>query len=99
MHQVTTSSLTRRNDPPAVLISPPYDLVLGSEILYLPQLHKSLVRTLDALCHLPGSGRTTTVLMVYKQRGLGEERFFDWTMRLGGGFEVEWVSIIFLDQS
>ncbi|RUS18275.1 hypothetical protein BC937DRAFT_88965 [Endogone sp. FLAS-F59071] len=81
------------NDPPTVLqrlVSPPYDLVLGSEILYLPQLHKNLVRTLDALCHLPGSGRITTVLMVYKQRGLGEERFFEWTTRLGGGFEVEW---------
>ncbi|RUP45563.1 hypothetical protein BC936DRAFT_148008 [Jimgerdemannia flammicorona] len=81
------------NNPPTPP-SPPYDLILGSEILYLPHLHRSLVRTLNALCHPPDSARMTTVLMVYKERGLGEEAFFEWAKRLGG-FEVEWVGIIF----
>ncbi|CAG8725961.1 14060_t:CDS:2 [Gigaspora margarita] len=39
---------------------PSFDIILASEILYLPDLHKDLTR----------------VLGIYKQRGLGEEQFF-----------------------
>ena len=48
------------------------DLIIGSEILYLFNLHDDLLVTLDAL-----SSDSTKVLMSFKKRNLGEEGFLD----------------------
>ncbi|TPX34469.1 hypothetical protein SmJEL517_g02886 [Synchytrium microbalum] len=47
------------------------DLIVASEILYLEDLHADLLRTLNAL-----STHSTRVLMSYKNRNMGEEKFF-----------------------
>ncbi|ORX91173.1 hypothetical protein K493DRAFT_53123 [Basidiobolus meristosporus CBS 931.73] len=63
-------------------LSPPYEVILGSEILYLKDFHKDLLKT---LCRLSDS--KTEIYMVYKERGLGEEKFFMLAKRFS--FDIE----------
>ncbi|CAG8726327.1 23069_t:CDS:2 [Cetraspora pellucida] len=79
----------------------PFDIILASEILYLPDLHKDLVKTICYFSHSkPINDQETSskkemkcetrVLGIYKQRGLGEEQFFN-IARIFGKFRVEWI--------
>jgi len=62
-------------------LSPPYDVVFGSDIVYSADSSDSLVEALRVLC-----GPRTLVLMSYKARGLGEDVFF--TKLANSGFTV-----------
>jgi len=62
-------------------LSPPYDVVFGSDIVYSAGSSDSLVEALHALC-----GPDSLVLMSYKPRGLQEDVFF--TKLLKSGFEI-----------
>lgn len=68
----------------------PFSYIFCSEILYLPQLHRALLKTLTRF-----SDETTVVLLLWKQRGLGEERFFGLASRPSAGWHVEQVKLIF----
>ncbi|KAK9721274.1 Methyltransferase-like protein 21B [Basidiobolus ranarum] len=68
---IEVKTLTWGNEIQLNDLSAPYDVILGSEILYLHEFHKDLLKTLRLL-----SGPKTEIYMVYKQRGLGEEKFF-----------------------
>ena len=50
----------------------PFDIILGSEVVYLPELSAPLLQTITSL-----SGLDTLVYIVYKARGLGESNFWD----------------------
>lgn len=52
-------------------LSPPYDVIFGSDIVYSAETSDSLVEALQVLCG-PGS----LVLISYKPRGLQEDVFF-----------------------
>ena len=47
------------------------DIIIASEIVYLSHLHKALLLTLK---HRLSQG--ASFILAFKQRGLGEERFF-----------------------
>ncbi|KAG0050334.1 Peptide-methionine (S)-S-oxide reductase [Gryganskiella cystojenkinii] len=47
-------------------------------ILYLPQFHRALLKTITRF-----SDESTVVILLWKQRGLGEERFFALAARPG----------------
>ncbi|CAG8727840.1 127_t:CDS:2, partial [Dentiscutata erythropus] len=66
---------------------PSFDIILASEILYLPDLHKDLVKTIRYF-----------ILGIYKQRGLGEEQFFK-IAQVFGKLRVEWIDTSWIDQS
>ena len=55
---------------PAFPLTPPYDLVLGADLLYQEENYDALVAALEAITE-PNS----LVLMTWKDRGLGENRF------------------------
>ncbi|KAI8900098.1 putative methyltransferase-domain-containing protein [Globomyces pollinis-pini] len=63
---------------------PTVDIILGSEILYLKQFHQDLITTIRTY-----SDKNTVLYFVYKQRGLGEEEFFDLAEEY---FEVDMIS-------
>src|ERR1043165_1640789 len=75
---------------------PPFDIILASEILYLPHLHKSLIKSIKYFgypifneTNMEEKGerrkekRKTLVLGIYKDRGLGEPAFFDIAKKFG----------------
>lgn len=81
-----------------------FDVILASELLYLPELHKDLVKTMKYYCHRnnqdinyqgdkKNEAINTRILGIYKERGLGESAFFDIAKALGK-FNVEWVMLI-----
>jgi len=65
-------------------LSPPYDVILGSDIVYSAETSDSLVEALQVLC-----GPSSLVLMTYKPRGLQEEVFF--TKLVNSGFTIDCV--------
>ncbi|RHZ57136.1 hypothetical protein Glove_393g43 [Diversispora epigaea] len=73
-----------------------FDIILASELLYLPELHKDLVKTMKYYCHRNNQNirnkRNTRVLGIYKERGLSEPSFFEIAKSLGK-FNVEWVML------
>jgi len=66
-------------------LSPPYDVILGSDIVYSAESSDSLVEALQVL-----SGPSSLVLLSYKPRGLNEEVFF--TKLVGSGFTINCVA-------
>lgn len=74
--------------PESVKFQGPFSYILCSEILYLPKFHRALLKTLTKF-----SDEHTVVLLLWKQRGLGEERFFDIACRPSTGWKVQYVSI------
>jgi len=52
-------------------LEPPFDVILGSDIVYQPESSRLLLAALKLLC-----GLRTLVFISYKPRGLGEECFF-----------------------
>ncbi|CAG8607932.1 16203_t:CDS:2 [Acaulospora morrowiae] len=81
-------------DPMHLNNSKTFDIILASELLYLPELHRDLVKTMMYYCHGKKSEvydtNETRVLGIYKQRGLGEDAFFE-IARVLGKFEIEWI--------
>ncbi|KAG0350377.1 hypothetical protein BGZ54_003869, partial [Gamsiella multidivaricata] len=75
--------------PESVTFQGPFSYILCSEILYLPQFHRALLKTITQF-----SDEQTVVVLLWKQRGLGEERFFEIASRPSTGWHVE-----FLDKS
>lgn len=68
----------------------PFSYILCSEILYLPQFHRALLKTITQF-----SGDQTVVILLWKHRGLGEERFFEIASRPSTGWDVQFVSALF----
>jgi hypothetical protein len=66
----------------------PFSYILCSEILYLPQFHRALLKTITQF-----SNDETVVILLWKQRGLGEERFFEIASRPSTGWDVHFVSV------
>jgi len=67
-------------------LSPPYDVVFGSDIIYCATAADSLVESLKALCR-----PLSLVLIAYKPRGLQEEVFF--SKLINNGFKMSCVSL------
>jgi len=65
-------------------LSPPYDVVFGSDIVYSSEGSESLIEALRALC-----GPSSLVLISYKPRGLHEDVFF--TQLVNSGFTISCV--------
>ncbi|XP_065184744.1 protein N-lysine methyltransferase METTL21A-like [Sycon ciliatum] len=59
-----------------------YDVILGSEVVYLPEMSVHLLATIERLSK-PG----TDIFICYKERGLGEDNF--WKMLAEKGVTVE----------
>lgn len=53
-------------------LSPPFDIILGSDIIYQQSCVDDLLNTLEKL-----SGPDTVIFISYKTRGLGEDVFFE----------------------
>lgn len=70
---------------------PKCDIILGSEVVYLPELSAPLLNTIERL-----SNPHTQVFIVYKARGLGEHNF--WELLKGKGVAVETVAPSFLPE-
>ncbi|KAF9427993.1 Peptide-methionine (S)-S-oxide reductase [Podila epigama] len=70
----------------------PFSLILCSEILYLPQFHRVLLKTITKF-----ADKDTIVVLLWKQRGLGEERFFDLASRPSSGWTVSLLDSSVLD--
>ncbi|KAG9066468.1 Methyltransferase-like protein 21A [Linnemannia hyalina] len=70
----------------------PFSYILCSEILYLPKFHRALLKTLTKF-----ADDQTVVLLLWKQRGLGEERFFDIACRLSTGWKIQYLERTVLD--
>ncbi|KAG0311455.1 Methyltransferase-like protein 21A, partial [Dissophora globulifera] len=70
--------------PDEVAFQGPFSFILCSEILYLPQLHRALLKTITQF-----SDENTKVILLWKQRGLGEERFFELASRPSAGWHIE----------
>jgi len=66
-------------------LSPPYDVIFGSDIVYCADSSDSLVAALQALC-----GPTSLVLISYKPRALQEDVFF--TKLANSGFRISCVT-------
>ncbi|KAF8968220.1 Methyltransferase-like protein 21A [Entomortierella lignicola] len=78
--------------PESVVFQGPFSYILCSEILYLPQFHRALLKTLTKF-----SDENTIVILLWKQRGLGEERFFDIATRPSTGWGVQYLDKSVLD--
>ncbi|KAF9349575.1 Methyltransferase-like protein 21A [Mortierella sp. AD094] len=78
--------------PETVAFQGPFSYILCSEILYLPQFHRALLKTLTKF-----SDESTVVILLWKKRGLGEERFFDIACRPSTGWRVEHLDKTVLD--
>ncbi|CAG8566189.1 3211_t:CDS:2 [Diversispora eburnea] len=82
-----------------------FDIILASELLYLPELHKDLVKTMKYYCHRNDQNkgdkknekRNTRILGIYKERGLSESSFFEIAKTLGK-FNVEWIDMNWISQ-
>ncbi|KAG0206365.1 Methyltransferase-like protein 21E [Mortierella sp. NVP41] len=72
--------------PGSVKFQGPFSYILCSEILYLPKFHRALLKTLTKF-----ADDQTVVLLLWKQRGLGEERFFDIASRPSTGWKVQYM--------
>ncbi|KAI1313398.1 Methyltransferase-like protein 21A [Mortierella claussenii] len=72
--------------PDSVPFQGPFSYILCSEILYLPQFHRALLKTLTKF-----ADNHTIVILLWKKRGLGEERFFDIAARPSSGWNVEFL--------
>jgi hypothetical protein len=62
----------------------PFDIILASEIFYLPHLYFPLIKMIKYFSYPIADNfkekrgkRKTLVLGIYKERGLGESTFFD----------------------
>ncbi|KAF9126980.1 hypothetical protein BGW39_006195 [Mortierella sp. 14UC] len=78
--------------PEYIKFQGPFSYILCSEILYLPKFHRALLKTLTKF-----ADDQTVVLLLWKQRGLGEERFFDIASRPSTGWKVEYLDRTVLD--
>ncbi|KAF9540057.1 hypothetical protein EC957_004688 [Mortierella hygrophila] len=78
--------------PESVKFKGPFSYIICSEILYLPKFHRALLKTLTKF-----ADDQTVVLLLWKQRGLGEERFFDIACRLSTGWKVQYLERTVLD--
>ncbi|KAF9149442.1 Methyltransferase-like protein 21A [Linnemannia schmuckeri] len=78
--------------PESVNFQGPFSYILCSEILYLPKFHRALLKTLNKF-----ADDQTVVLLLWKQRGLGEERFFDIACRPSTGWKVQYLERTVLD--
>ena len=78
--------------------SSPFDIILASEIFYLPHYYMSLIKMIKYFSHpisddfKEKKGRKTLVLGIYKDRGLGESAFFEIANKFGK-MKVIWVCI------
>ncbi|KAF8930281.1 hypothetical protein BGZ47_000671 [Haplosporangium gracile] len=70
----------------------PFSYILCSEILYLPKFHRALLKTLTKF-----ADDQSVVLLLWKQRGLGEEHFFDIVCRPSTGWKVQYLERTVLD--
>lgn len=64
------------------------DFILGSDIVYKEELNLKLISTFKHLCT-----EHTTILLSYKQRGLGEEAFFEMLLEEGFSFKIKDIKI------
>ncbi|KAF9435645.1 Peptide-methionine (S)-S-oxide reductase [Entomortierella beljakovae] len=78
--------------PETVTFQGPFSFILCSEILYLPQFHRALLKTITKF-----SDASTIVILLWKQRGLGEERFFEIASRPSTGWHVQFLDKCVLD--
>ncbi|KAI8598744.1 hypothetical protein EDD21DRAFT_381655 [Dissophora ornata] len=78
--------------PDSVAFQGPFSYILCSEILYLPQFHRALLKTITRF-----SDDDTIVVLLWKQRGLGEERFFDIAARPSTGWNIQFLDRNVLD--
>ncbi|KAG0075114.1 Methyltransferase-like protein 21A [Linnemannia elongata] len=78
--------------PESVNFKGPFSYILCSEILYLPKFHRALLKTLTKF-----ADDQTVVLLLWKQRGLGEERFFEIACRPSTGWKVQYLERTVLD--
>lgn len=64
----SVSSPSLAKDPPA-LLRPPFDLIVTSDTLYIPQLAQPLLRTIHALASLSsGGGKSPLILLCFERR-------------------------------
>ncbi|KAF9105415.1 Methyltransferase-like protein 21A [Mortierella sp. AM989] len=91
--QVAPLDWSLPNLPETVAFQGPFSYILCSEILYLPQFHRALLKTLTKF-----SDDKTIVILLWKQRGLGEERFFDIACRPSTGWQVQYLDKGVLDK-
>jgi len=54
-------------------MNPPFDVVIGSDVVYREDVFKPLIETLDMI-----TNKDSLVILAYKPRGLSEEKFFFW---------------------
>ena len=65
---VSSPSLTR-NPPAEDLLGPPFDLIMTSDTVYIPQLTQPLLRTIHALASLSSAGgRSPLILLCFERR-------------------------------
>ncbi|CAB4405642.1 unnamed protein product [Rhizophagus irregularis] len=76
----------------------PFDIILASEIFYLPHFYKPLIKMIKYFsCPITDNfkekkgKRKTLVLGIYKDRGLGESAFFDIANKFGK-MKVIWIN-------
>lgn len=73
------AALLSRHADPSDARQGSFDVVLASEVVYLPDLARPLLKTLRSVC-----SDTTSVFLCYKPRGLGEDVF--WSLLSEYGF-------------
>jgi len=57
----------------ASALGPPFDVVVGSDVIYREDVFKPLIDTLDMV-----TSADSIVILAHKPRGLSEEKFFFW---------------------
>lgn len=64
----SVSSPSHTGAPPS-LLGPPFDLIVSSDTLYIPQLAQPLLRTIHALASLSsGDGKSSLILLCFERR-------------------------------
>jgi len=72
----TAKPLAWGSEADVAALEPPFDMVVGSDLVYREALFKPLVQSLEAL-----SDPRTTVVLAHKPRGLGEDKFLHFLKR------------------
>ncbi len=80
------AGLNCRENLQTPLLTQDIHLIIASEIIYLSQLHKKLLNLLKSFMSV---GSKPLFLLAFKNRGLGEERFFRLAEKMG--FAVEFI--------
>eukprot|EP00288_Rhodomonas_lens_P017593 CAMPEP_0177700692 /NCGR_PEP_ID=MMETSP0484_2-20121128/6227_1 /TAXON_ID=354590 /ORGANISM="Rhodomonas lens, Strain RHODO" /LENGTH=245 /DNA_ID=CAMNT_0019211903 /DNA_START=150 /DNA_END=887 /DNA_ORIENTATION=+ len=57
----------------AAALAPPFDVVIGSDVVYREEMFKPLLKTLQLTM-----GEHTLLVLAHRPRGLGEDKFFFW---------------------